>query len=67
MRAFLRTSTGEARDPASSVEHPVENNVRSSVEQPAETFSTAAAVNRWLTVHGAAVDCSARYYYYYYY
>ena len=44
MRAFLRTSSGEARDPASSV------------EQPAETFSSIAAVNRWLTVQGAACN-----------
>ena len=44
MRAFVRTSSGEARDPASSV------------EQPAETFSSIAAVNRWLTVQGAACN-----------
>ena len=56
MRAFLRTSSGEARDPASSVEHPAENTVPSSVEQPAETFSSIAAVNRWLTVQGAACN-----------
>ena len=56
MRAFLRTSSGEARDPASSVEHPAENSVPSSVEQPAETFSSIAAVNRWLTVQGAACN-----------
>ena len=56
MRAFLRTSSGEARDPASSVEHPAENIVPSSVEQPAETFSSIAAVNRWLTVQGAACN-----------
>ena len=56
MRAFLRTSSGEARDPASSVEQPAENTVPSSVEQPAETFSSIAAVNRWLTVQGAACN-----------
>ena len=56
MRAYLRTSTGEARDPASSVEQPAENTVPSSVEQPAETFSSIAAVNRWLTAQGAACN-----------
>ena len=56
MRAFIRTSSGEARDPASSVEQPAENTVPSSVEQPAETFSSIAAVNRWLTVQGAACN-----------
>ena len=56
MRAFLRTSSGEARDPASSVEQPAENTVPSSVEQPAETFSSIAAVNRWLTAQGAACN-----------
>ena len=30
--------------------------VPSSVEQPAETFSSIAAVNRWLTVQGAACN-----------
>ena len=54
MRAFLRTSSGEARDPRSSVEQPAENTVPSSVEQPAQTFSSIAAVNRWLTAQGAA-------------
>ena len=44
MQAFLQTSSGEARDPASSV------------EQPAETFSSIAAVNRWLTVQAAGCD-----------
>ena len=56
MRAFLRTSSGEARDPSSSVEHHAEKRVPSSVEQPAETFSSIAAVNRWLTVQGAACN-----------
>ena len=56
MRAFLRTSSGEARDPASSVEPPAENSAPSSGEQPAETFTSIAAVNRWLTVQGAACN-----------
>eukprot|EP00959_Pyramimonas_sp_CCMP1952_P248951 5204123-Pyramimonas_sp.AAC.1 len=56
MRAFSRTSSGEARDPASSVAHPAQHNVPSSVEQPAETFSSIAAVNRCFTVQGAACN-----------
>ena len=56
MRAFLRNSSGGARDPASSVEQPAANSGLSSVEQPAQTFSSIAAVNRWLTVQAAACN-----------
>ena len=44
MQAVLRTSRGEARDPASSV------------EQHAETFSSIADVNAWLTVQCAVCN-----------
>ena len=43
MRAFLQKASGEARDP-------------SSVAQHADTFSSIAAVNRWLSVQGAACN-----------
>ena len=56
MRAFLRNSSGEARDPASSLEHPAENNGPGSVEQPAKTFSSIAAVSQWLALQGAVRD-----------
>ena len=42
--------------PCILVEPPAENSAPSSVEQPAETFSSIAAVNRWLTVQGAACN-----------
>ena len=56
MQAFLRNSHAGARDPASSVEQPIANSSLSSVEQPAQTFSSIAAVNRWLTVQTASIN-----------
>ena len=44
MRAFLRPSSGEVNEPASSVEQPAESNARSTVEQPAQTFATIEAL-----------------------
>ena len=49
MRAFLQKASGEERDPA-------ENSGPSSVAQHADTFSSIAAVNRWLSVQGAACN-----------
>jgi len=54
MRAFLRPSSGEVNEPASSVEQPAESNARSSFEQPAETLTSIEAVNRWLKAQGEA-------------
>ena len=54
VRAFLRASSGEAPGPPILVEHIAEDRVASSVEQRADTFSSIAAVHRWLTVQGAA-------------
>ena len=48
MRAFLRTSSGKANEPASRVAQPAESSAPSSVEQPAETFASIGALNRWL-------------------
>ena len=54
MRAFLQISSGEAPGPPILVEHIAEDRVASSVEQRADTFSSIAAVHRWLTAQGAA-------------
>jgi len=48
MRAFFRTSSGEANEAASRVAHAVASNASSSVEQPVEAFVSIEAVNRWL-------------------
>ena len=48
MRAFLRTSTSAASTSSSRVGQPTENTASCSVEQPAATFTTIAAVKRWL-------------------
>lgn len=52
MRAFFRTSSGEANEAASRVAHAVASNASSSVEQPVEAFVSIEAVNRWLKSRG---------------
>ena len=52
MRAFFASSQGAVNEPASSVEQPDANNAPSSVEQPAHSFTSIHAVNRWLTAQG---------------
>ena len=54
MRAFLVPSRGAVNEPASSVEQPVASNAPSSVEQPAHSFTSIHAVNRWLNAQGDA-------------
>ena len=52
MRAFFRTSSGEANEAASRVAQPAASNAPSSVEQPAEAFVSIEAVKRWLNSRG---------------
>ena len=52
MRAFFRTSSGEANEAASRVAHAVASNASSSVEQPVEAFVSIEAVHRWLNSRG---------------
>ena len=54
MRSFWRSSSGEAKEPASTVEHAAASIAPSSVEPPAPTFITIEALNRWLKVQGDA-------------
>ena len=54
MRSFCRSSSGEAKEPASTVEHAAASIAPSSVEPPAPTFITIEALNRWLKVQGDA-------------
>ena len=53
MRAFLRTTSSGAKEPASSVEQAAESGVPSSDEQSAETFASIEAVHRWLKARDA--------------
>ena len=54
MRSFWRPLSGEAKEPASSVEQPAASSAPSSVEQLAETFTSIKALKRWLDAQGEA-------------
>ena len=52
MRAFLRVAHGNANYPVDSGEQPADSNAPSSVEQPAETFTSMKTLTRWLELQG---------------
>ena len=54
MRSFWRSSSGEAKEPASTVAHAAAGIAPSSVEPPAPTFITIEPLKWWLKVQGDA-------------
>ena len=54
MRSFLLPSRGDANAPARSVEQPAASEVPSSLEQPADSFTSINALTVWLKAQGDA-------------
>ena len=52
MRALLLPSRGDANAPARSVEQPAASHVPSSLEQPADPFTSITALTVWLKEQG---------------
>ena len=52
MRAFFLPSRGDVNAPARSVEQPAASHVPSSLEQPADSFTSINALTVWLKEQG---------------
>ena len=52
MRAFFLPSRGDVNAPARSVEQPAASHVMSSLEQPADPFTSINALTVWLKAQG---------------
>ena len=55
MRAFLLPSRGDANAPTRSVDQPAASQVPSSLEQPADPFTSINALTVWLKAQGVGV------------